>query len=313
MIGLDDIRAAAVRIAPHVRRTPVIEVTAALQPPTEARLFLKLENLQVTGSFKARGATNKLLSMPPEAVARGIVTASGGNHGLAVARAARMAGVSARVHVPRSTTAEKIDKLGRWGAQVSVSGATWNDADAVAQLDAAQEGAAYFHPFADPAVVAGQGTAALELLHDAPDIDTVLVAIGGGGLIAGMSVALKALRPDIRIIGIEPEGSPTLKACCDAGALVGLDRITSRVATMSCARTDAAVFELVRRHVDEIVLVSDADMEAAAAWAWFEFGIAADLSGAAAIAALRAGRVALAADCVAGALVCGAGRDGMGA
>lgn len=311
MIGLDDIRAAATRIAPHVRRTPVIEVTATSEPPTQARLMLKLENLQVTGSFKARGATNKLLGLPTEAVARGIVTASGGNHGLAVARAARMAGVPARVYVPESTTAEKIAKLRRWGAQVTVSGVTWNDADTVAQKDATHSGAAYFHPFADPAVVAGQGTAALELLQDAPDIDTVLVAIGGGGLIAGMAVALKALRPDIRIIGIEPEGSPTLKASCDAGQVVRLDRITSRVATMSCAQTDSGVFDMIRAHVDEIVLISDADMEAAAAWAWFELGIAADLSGAAAIAALRAGRVTLARGAVAGALVCGAGQDGM--
>lgn len=311
MIALADVLAAAERIAPHVRRTPVIEVTATEDAPTQARLMLKLENLQATGSFKARGATNKLLSLPPAAVAQGIVTASGGNHGLAVARAARMTRVPARVYVPESTTAEKIVKLRRWGAQVTLAGTTWNDADAVAQDDAARSGAAYFHPFADPDVVAGQGTVALELLDAAPDIDTVLVAIGGGGLIAGMSVALKALRPEIRVIGIEPVGSPTLKASLDAGRVVRLDAVTSRVATMSCSETDRGVFDLIRAHVDEIVLISDQDMAEAAAWLWFEFGIAADLSGAAAIAALRAGRVELGPGTVAGALVCGAGLDGI--
>ena len=310
MIGLDDIRAAADRIAPHVRRTPVIEVAAAAQPPTPARLLLKLESLQVTGSFKARGATNKLLSLPPAAVAGGIVTASGGNHGLAVARAARMAGVAASIHVPAAATAEKRAKLRRWGATVSESGTTWNEAHAVATAEARQRGCAYFHPFADPAVVAGQGTVALELLRDAPEIDTLLVAIGGGGLIAGMAVAVRALRPDIRIIGIEPVGAPTLHACLAAGSVVRLPELTSRVATMSCAETDPQVFDLIRSHVDEIVLIEDRDMEEAAGWLWFEFGIAADLSGAAAIAALRAGRVTLAPGAVVAGLVCGAGLDG---
>jgi len=309
MIGLDDIRAAADRIAPHVRRTPVIAVKAVEDAPTDARLLLKLECLQVTGSFKARGATNKLLSLPQAAVAGGIVTASGGNHGLAVARAARMAGVPARVFVPASTTAEKQEKLRRWGAGVTVTGATWNEADAVARAEAARSGAAYFHPFADPAVVAGQGTVALELLEAAPQVDTVLVAIGGGGLIAGMAVALKALRPDIRIIGVEPVGSPTLKASLEAGRVVELDSVTSRVATMSCARTDPGVFDLIRALVDEVVLITDRDMEEAAAWLWFEMGIAADLSGAASIAALRAGKVVPPRGAVVGGLVCGAGLD----
>lgn len=311
MITLDDIKAAAGRIAPHVRKTPVIAVEAVSQPVTEARLMLKLECLQATGSFKARGATNKLLSMPEEAIAKGIVTASGGNHGLAVARAARLAGVPSTVFVTESATAEKREKLKRWGADVKVTGAIWNETNEAALAFANETGAAYFHPFADPAVVAGQGTVGLELLDAVPDADTVLVAIGGGGLISGMAVALKALKPSIRIIGIEPVGSPTLRACLDAGRLVRLDTVTSRVATMSCGLTDEKIFETVRDHVDDIVLVSDDAMLEAARWLWFELGIAADLSGAAAIAALQSGVVGFDHGRTIGALVCGAGPDGL--
>lgn len=312
MITLDDIRAAADRIAPHIRRTPTIAVEAESEPVTDARLMLKLECLQATGSFKARGATNKLMSLPREAIANGIVTASGGNHGLAVARAARLAGVPATVFVTESATAEKRAKLKRWGADVTILGAIWNETNEAALAFAAERGAAYFHPFADPAVVAGQGTLGLELLVDVPDIDVALVAIGGGGLISGMSVALKALKPSTRIIGIEPVGSPTLRACLDAGRLVKLDSVTSRVATMSCGMTDPAIYETVRDHVDDIVLVTDEAMLEAARWLWFELGIAADLSGAAAIAALRSGAVAFSRGETVGALVCGAGPDGIG-
>jgi threonine dehydratase len=312
MISLDDIRAAGSRIAPHIRRTPTIEVAAVSEPVTEARLLLKLECLQATGSFKARGATNKLLTLPKEELANGIVTASGGNHGLAVARAARLAGVPATVFVTESATAEKREKLRRWGAAVHVVGQIWNETNAAALAFAAGNRAAYFHPFADPAVVAGQGTVGLELLDATPDIDVALVAIGGGGLISGMSVALKALKPSIRIIGIEPVGSPTLRASLDAGHVVRLDKVTSRVATMSCGQTDEKIFETVRDHVDDIVLVTDEDMVEAARWLWFELGIAADLSGAAAIAALRAGVVDFKRGRTVGALVCGAGPDGIG-
>lgn len=310
MITLDDVRAAATRIAPHVRRTPTIEANALSRPITPARLMFKLENMQASGSFKARGATNKLLSLPPGATGRGIVTASGGNHGLAVARAARLAGAHATIFVPETITSGKVEKLKGWGATVEIIGQVWNDTNVHALRMAEATGAAYFHPFADAAVVAGQGTAALELLEDVPDLDTVLVAIGGGGLISGMGVAIKALKPSVRIIGIEPEGSPTLKASLDAGHVVRLDAVTSRVATMSCAETDQQVFETVRSVVDDVVLLSDDEMLEASRWLWFELGIAADLSGSAAAAALMTGRVSTGAGRTVAALVCGAGADG---
>lgn len=312
MITLDDVRAAQQRISGLVRRTPNLDVTSVSAPITEAHLTLKLECLQVTGSFKGRGATNKLLSLPKEDLVRGIVTASGGNHGLAVARAARLAGVTGTIYVPETVAPEKVDKLKAWGAEVRIVGKFWNETNIEALAYAEATGAAYFHPFADPAVAAGQGTAGLEFFEDAPDIDVMLVAIGGGGLVAGMGVALHALKPSLRIIGIEPVGSPTLKASIDAGHVVRLPQITSKVATMSCAETDPRVFELVRQHVEDVVLVTDEEMLAASKWLWFELGIAADLSGAAAIAALQTGRLTFPPGTRIGALICGAGPNGVG-
>lgn len=310
MITLQDIQAAAKRIAPHIRRTPNIRATALAEPVTEATLSLKLESLQPTGSFKARGATNKLLTTPKETLAHGIVTASGGNHGLATARAASLANVHATVFVPTTVAAEKVEKLAAWGATVRTVGRVWDEANVAALAFAEETGAAYFHPFGDPAVVAGQGTIGLEIIEDAADLDLVLVAIGGGGLIAGLSVAFRALSPKTRIVGIEPTGSPTLHASLAAGGVVRLPQVTTRVATMGCGKTETPVYETVRRTVDEIVLVEDDEMLQAARWLWFEFGIAADLSGAAAVAALRAGRIAVPPGARVCVLVCGAGAEG---
>jgi threonine dehydratase len=311
MITIADIEAAAGRIAEHIRQTPLLRASHCAEPATAADLWLKLECLQPTGSFKARGATNKLLTTPADVLAKGIVTASGGNHGLATARAARLAGVTATVFVPASVTAEKVEKLRRWGADVRQVGILWDESNRAAQAFAADTGAVFFHPFADPAVVAGQGTIGLEILKALPEVETLLVAIGGGGLIAGIATAIKARKPTVRIIGIEPIGSPTLRAALAAGHVVSLPEVTTRVATMACGRTEEPVFEVVRRTVSDIVLISDEDMLDAARWLWFEFGLAADLSGAAAAAALRSGKVRLKPGERACGLVCGAGSEGV--
>ena len=313
LIGLGDVLAAAKRIAGYIRRTPLLRADQCAEPIGDADLWLKLENLQPTGSFKARGATNKLLTTPRAALAKGIVTASGGNHGLATARAARLAGVPATVFVPETVAAEKVDKLRRWGAEVRKRGALWDEANREAIDFAERAGAVYFHPFADPAVVAGQGTLGIEILDELGDVETLIVAIGGGGLIAGIATAVKARQPSVRIIGVEPVGSPTLHRSLAAGRVVRLPEVTTRVATMACGMTEEPIFEIVRRSVDEVVLIKDDDMLDAARWLWFEFGIAADLSGAAAVAALRAARVRTnPGERVCG-LVCGAGSEGVSA
>jgi threonine dehydratase len=311
MIELEDVRVAEKRIAGLVRRTPVMEATALQKPISEARVSLKLELLQATGSFKARGATNKLRATPSDQLAKGIVTASGGNHGLATARAGRLAGVPTTIFLPKNVSPAKLAKLKDWGAEIRIVGTVWDESNVAAQEFAEKTGAAYFHPFADPLIAAGQGTLGLEILDDLPSIDTILVAIGGGGLISGLSVAMKALKPSLRIIGIEPVGAPTLHDSLKAGRVVTLEKVTTCVPTMAAARTDERVFELVRKHVETIVLLTDDEMKEAARWLWFELGIAADLSGAASVAALMSGKFKPAADSHVCALICGAGPDGI--
>jgi threonine dehydratase len=312
MITLDDVRAAAARIAPYVRRTPLVPARSLKDNPyPEGELLLKLECLQVTGSFKARGASNKLLSLTAEEVRRGIITASGGNHGLATAYAGWLGQTRTTVYLPQSASPEKVKKLAVWGARVVMYGQHWDEANGEALTVAAREGLTYFHPFADPAVIAGQGTTALELLEQEPEVDDLLVAIGGGGLISGLALTVKALRPSVRIIGVEPTGAPTLFESVKAGRVVELPAITTCVPTLAAMKTEPINLAIVQRFVEEIVLVTDEEMREASRWLWFEMGLATDLSGAASLAALRSGKVRLVPGRKVCALVCGAGSDGV--
>lgn len=309
-VTLTDIEAAAARIAGRVRRTPLIAAEPLAKPPGGLDLFLKLECLQITGSFKPRGATNCLLQLDPALVARGVITASGGNHGLGVAYAARQAGAPSIIFLPEGTPREKADKLDAWGAEVVIEGKVWNESNNLAMARAEEDGLAYLHAFADPRVIAGQGTVGLEILEDATDLDHVIVAIGGGGLISGVATALKALKPGIRVSGVEPVGAPALKRSLEAGELVTLPEITTAAGTLAPARSAQINLDIIARNVDEIVLVNDGEMRDAARWLWFELGIAAELSGAAAMSALLQGRVAVEPGARVCVLVCGAGRDG---
>lgn len=312
MITIADVEAARARIAPHVRRTPVLRAANMKQPLRSKHVTLKLECLQVTGSFKARGAMNRVLAATPDELRSGLVTASGGNHGLAVARTAHVAGVPATIFLPSNVSPAKVEKLQTWGARIEIAGDEFDHAREAALAFASRNGALFIHPYADPLVVAGQGTLGLDVLEDLPALDAILIAIGGGGLIAGMAVAIKALRPGVRIIGVEPEGAPTLHASLEAGRVVTLPEVTTAVPTMAARRTDERVFEIAQKHVEQVILVSDEAMRKAAQWLWFETGVAADLSGAAAVAALQSGRLDLPADANICALVCGAGPDGIG-
>ena len=310
MIGLEAVQAARLRIAPYVRRTPLMAATALQQPP-KCQLWLKLEQLQASGSFKARGAANKLLNTPEATLRRGVITASGGNHGLAVAYVSWQLGVPAHVYLPHNTPLSKADKLRAWRAEVIMHGAVWDDANDAALARAAREGLVYVHPFADPDVIAGQGTLALEVLEDLPQADTILAAIGGGGLISGVALAAKALKPSVRIIGVEPIGAPTLKASLAANSAIILPSIATRANTLAPRQSAPINLEIVRQYVDEIVLVSDEAMLEAARWLWFELGIAAELSGAAATAAVLSGAIAVQPEETVCALVCGTGTDGI--
>ena len=305
------IRAAAAAIAGKIRRTPMIPAELDKRP-LPGQVQLKLECLQVTGSFKARGALNTLRTLTPAEIARGIITASGGNHGLAVAYAGHVAKTPATIFLPTNVPPAKITKLEAWGAKVVVEGAVWDDANKAALARAAEEGLTYIHPFADVRVIAGQGTLGLELLEQAPDLDTVLVAIGGGGLISGVALALKALQPALKVIGIEPAGAPTLYESVRAQRLVELKHIDTAAGTLAPRMSAAINLEIISRDVEEIVLVTDDEMRAAARWLWFEHGVAAELSGAASVAALLSGRYKPRAGERVCALVCGAGSDGIG-
>ena len=288
----------------------MIGVVDATRPITDAALYLKLENLQISGSFKIRGATNTLLSLSPARLTKGLITASGGNHGLGVAAAARGAGVPAKVFLPANTPAAKAAKIARWGAEVIHHGDVWDDANVLAMATAEATGMLYVHPFARPSVIAGQGTVGLEILDQRPDVDTVVVAIGGGGLISGVATAIKSIRPDVRVIGVEPEGAPTLYQSVRLGKVVELDQITTRANTLAPRRSEAINLAIISRYTDDIVLVSDADMEAAADWLWFELGIAAELAAAAGVAALAAGKISAKAGSKVCVVICGAGEDG---
>lgn len=306
---LGDFRAAQARIKGLVRRTPMMSSASPVTSGPE--LALKLEYLQITGSFKPRGAVNALKSLPDAAIRKGIITASGGNHGKAVAYAGWIAKTRAIVYLPKSAPPEKAATIKAFGAEPISFGEVWDDSNAEAMRHAEREGLTYIHPFKDEPVIQGQGTVGLEILEDLPDVDIVLTAIGGGGFAAGVAAAIKAVKPSVRIIGIEPVGAPTLHDSVKAGKLVTLDTITSKVSTLSAKRSDQINLDLIGRHVEKIVLVTDEEMREAARWLWKELGIAAELSGAASVAAALLGKVELPKGAKVCAIVCGAGTDGI--
>ena len=215
------------------------------------------------------------------------------------------------VFLPESTPHAKVERLRAWNAEVRIVGQVWDDANAAALAFAEAEGLTYLHPFAAPEVIAGQGTVALEFLEQVPDLDLLLVAIGGGGLISGIATAAKDLNPAIRIVGVEPIGAPTLAESLAAGQLATLPAIETVAGTLAPRRSAQINLEIVDRLVEEVVLVSDAQMRDAAIWLWQECGVAAELSGAAALAALMGGGLPDAEAAKVGVVVCGAGTDGL--
>jgi threonine dehydratase len=250
------------------------------------------------------------LSLKSEALAKGLVTASGGNHGLGVATAGSMTAASTTIYLPRNTPASKIEKLQNIASEVIVDGDVWDDANNLALEDARETGKTYVHPFADESVIAGQGTLSLEILHDNPDIDILMVAIGGGGLISGVASAAKLIKPDIKIIGVEAVGAPTLKNSLDAGKLVTLDKIRTKANTLAPRQSAQVNFDIISKNVDQIVLVTDEEMQASANWLWRNCGLGLELSAAAAIAALRSGVFTPPVNEKVCAIICGSGSDG---
>jgi threonine dehydratase len=303
-LPLDTYRAARERIRPYIRHTPVLP-----QPPLSdempPQLRYKLENMQVVGSFKPRGVFNTLLQMTPAQRERGVVTASGGNHGLAVAYAAWRLGLHATVYLPASATTDRVARVKAWGAQVVQHGINWDDAHAAASVYAVANGLEYIHPFDAERTLAGQGTIGLELLEDVPDIDGVLIAIGGGGLIAGIADVIKQVKPEVRIIGVEPVGAASMMAAVDAGRVVELPGVRTIADTLAPRAVSERTRALTAQYVDELVLVDDRAMVDAMRWLWTHTNQLVEPSGAAVIAALRAGVVSVSECNAPVALICG--------
>jgi threonine dehydratase len=294
---------AAARIAGRVRVTPIVRPGAGAFGLPEA-LALKLECLQHTGSFKPRGAFNRLLTAVVPAA--GVIAASGGNHGIAVACAARELGHHAEIFVPEVTAPVKIDRLRRYGAVTHVVGATYADALEASARRAAETGALAVHAYDQPEVLAGQGTVARELAAQAPDLDTVLVAVGGGGLIGGMAAWFAGT---VRLVGVEPEGAPTLARALAAGAPVDVDVGGVAADSLGARRVGALMFPLARAWVERVVLVDDGAIRRAQQALWDDLRVVAEPGGAAALAALMTGAYRPPAGARVGVLVCGANAD----
>ena len=298
-----DIQAARRRIAGHVRSTPVLEAGAG-SFGLETPLVLKLELVQHTGSFKSRGAFNKMLAS--DVPSAGVVAASGGNFGLAVAHAARELGHHAEIFVPDTSPAAKIEGIRGLGADVEIVPGYYHEASVVAAARQAESGALAMHPYDQPEVVAGAGTVGLELAEQVPDADTILVAVGGGGLIAGVA---SWFRGDVRVVGVEPEACPTLHDALRAGAPVDVDVGGLAADSLGPRRVGAIAFAAASAWVERVVLVSDEAIREAQRRLWHDAHLVAEPGGAASLAGLIAGAYQPAADERVVVVVCGANTD----
>ena len=289
-------------IRPHLRRTPVIRTDAAEFGLPAGSLLFKMEQMQHSGSFKARGAfANLLLRDLPAA---GVVAASGGNHGAAVAYAAGRLGVAATVFVPGITSPAKAERIRAYGAALVVGGDRYADALAASEVHAAETGALPLHAFDQPETLLGQGTVGQEMQEDAPELDTVLVAVGGGGLIGGVAAWYAGAT---RVVAVEPEGAPTLHAAFAAGHPVDAPAGSVAADSLAPRQVGRIMFGIARRFVaPDVVLVSDDHIRAAQAALWSALRVVAEPGGAAAFAALLSGRYRPAAGERVGVLVCGA-------
>ncbi len=285
MIGIEDIEAAAARIEGRVLRTPTIH-SDALSRALDATVTLKLENLQAIGSFKERGAANKLALLDEAERRRGVITVSAGNHAQGVARHASLLGIDAVIVMPRFTPAAKVTRTAAWGARVVLHGDDFAAASAHAARLCETEGRVFVHPYDDPAVMAGQGTCGLELLEDAGALDALVVPIGGGGLIAGVATAAKALRPGLAVIGVQVESHASLSAHPgDERVPCGGATIAEGIAVMQVGRLPLAV---IRARVDEVLVVTERAVEDAITLLAESAKLVAEGAGAAGVAALLA-------------------------
>jgi len=289
-LSLDDVRAAAERLSGIAHRTPVL-TSRTLDERTGSTAFLKAECLQRGGAFKFRGAYNMISSLGPDERERGVVAYSSGNHAQAVSLAARLLGTSATILMPVDTPPAKLEATRGYGAEIVTYDRYTEDREALgAALAAERGGLALVPPYEHPLIMAGQGTAALELLEDVPGLDALLVPVGGGGLIAGCATAAKALRPGIRVIGVEPEAGDDTRRSLEAGERVRIPVPRTIADGQQADIPGELTFAVNRQVVDTIVTVSDAEILDAMAFLFDRMKLVTEPSGASAAAALLAGR-----------------------
>ena len=289
-LGRQDFEAAYARVAPHIHHTPLL-TSRMLSEQTGFDVRLKAEMFQRGGSYKIRGPLNKLSLLTDDERKRGVVCSSAGNHAQGVALAARIHGIKAIVVMAENATPSKIAATRGYGAEVVLHGSIWDEANEKARELVREHGLTYVHPFDDLQLIAGQGTLGLEIIRDWPAVDIVVVPIGGGGLISGVSMAIKSIKPSVRIIGVESSGAPGMRDSVKAGAVVTLDRVDCIIDGLRVKRVGETTFEVVRQFVDEIVTLPDERIFDAMIWIMSHAKLVVEGAAAAPVAALLDGLV----------------------
>ena len=260
-----DFEAAYAKVSPHIHHTPLL-TSRILSEATGFDVRLKAELFQRTGSYKIRGPLNKFTYLTEEERKRGVVCSSAGNHAQGVALAARIHGIKAVVCMAANATPSKIEATRAYGAEVVLHGTIWDEANEKAKERVRDRGLTYIHPFDDIQLIAGQGTVGLEIMQDWPEVDVVVAPIGGGGLISGVSMAVKAINPAVRVVGVESSGAPGMHNSVAAGHVVSLDRVDCIIDGLRVKRVGETTFEVVRQFVDEIVTLPDEQIFDAMLW-----------------------------------------------
>jgi len=300
LVGLDEILAARVRIAGRVHRTPMLSSATAAAfvrnrggpRLAEDRLYVKAEHLQKTGSFKARGMTNRISTLDDDQRARGAITMSAGNAGQAYAWAGREAGVPVTVVMAAAANPTKVQACRDYGAEVVLEGAHVGEAYAAVERIRDERGLTFVHPFEDAAVIAGHGSAGLELLEDLPEVDVVVVGVGGGGLISGVATALREQRPEIRVYGVEPTGAAAMTEAFASGEPVSIQPVTVADG-LAAPFAGALTLAMCRRYLDALIVLEDSEILAGVRFALERMKQVLEPAGAAALASVLLGRVPL--------------------
>lgn len=290
LVQLEQLEEARKVVSQYAYHTPIL-TSRLLSELTGFEVLLKAELFQRTGSYKIRGPLNKFRFLTDEQKAAGVICSSAGNHAQGVAYAASLYGIRAVVVMAENATPSKIDATRAYGAEVILHGTIWDEANEKALQLVKEQGLTYVHPFDDLELIAGQGTLGLEVYDDVPDADIVIVPIGGGGLISGVSLALKAKNPDVRIIGVESSGAPAMKRSVESGHVVTLEEVDCIIDGLRVKKVGSKTFEIVKQNVDEIVTPSDEEIFEALIWTMAHAKVVVEGAAAAPVAALLQGLI----------------------